>query len=168
MKWPICPASTKMPCSGSQKYPWTQHINFLLEISAGATGPAWWADHSTAVRGGFHGEGREKQPPDRPIVDGRVSASECLESHDEQDLPWWQRRSLDGHRPPERPRGPPLDDRAFHKAVLQEILQERVSSRRNRINSRSVKRKMSNSNLRPRRRGRTRRISFNARVRLVK
>jgi hypothetical protein len=52
--------------------------------------------------------------------------------------------------------------------ILQEILQERVTSSRNRINPRGVKRKMSNYNLRPRRRGRTRRIDFVARVRLLK
>jgi len=52
--------------------------------------------------------------------------------------------------------------------VLQEILQERVSSSRSRINPRGVKRKMSSYNLRPRQRGRTRRINFSARVRLVK
>jgi hypothetical protein len=42
--------------------------------------------------------------------------------------------------------------------VLDEILQERVSSSRNRVNPRGVKRKMSNYNLRPRDRGPTRRI----------
>ena len=63
---------------------------------------------------------------------------------------------------------PPQQKKAFHETVLQEILQERVSSSRNRINPRGVKRKMSNYNLRPRQRGRTRRINFHARVRLVK
>jgi hypothetical protein len=52
--------------------------------------------------------------------------------------------------------------------VLLELLQERVNSSRNRINPRGVKRKMSNYNLRPRQRGRTRRIDFGARVRLIK
>jgi hypothetical protein len=38
----------------------------------------------------------------------------------------------------------------FHNKVLEEILQERVVSSRNRRNPRGVKRKMSNSPLRPR------------------
>ena len=45
---------------------------------------------------------------------------------------------------------PPRDSKAFHDAVLQEILQERVVSSRNRRNPRGVKRKMSNFPLRPR------------------
>jgi hypothetical protein len=40
---------------------------------------------------------------------------------------------------------------AFHDRVLEEILQERVVSSRNRRNPRGVKRKMSNFPLRPRR-----------------
>ena len=52
--------------------------------------------------------------------------------------------------------------------ILQEILQERVSSSRNRINPRGVKRKMSDYRLRPRQRGRTCRIDFAAKVRLLK
>jgi hypothetical protein len=52
--------------------------------------------------------------------------------------------------------------------VLDEILQERVSSSRNRVNFRGVKRKMSNYNLRPRKRQRTRRIDISARIRIVK
>lgn len=40
--------------------------------------------------------------------------------------------------------------RAFHDAVLNEILQERVVSSRHRRNPRGVKRKMSNFPLRPR------------------
>jgi hypothetical protein len=52
--------------------------------------------------------------------------------------------------------------------VLDEILQERVSSSRNRVNFRGVKRKMSNYNLRPRKRQRTRRINFTARIRIIK
>jgi hypothetical protein len=54
------------------------------------------------------------------------------------------------------------------RLFFQEILQERVTSSRNRINPRGVKRKMSNYNLRPRQRGRTRRINFHARLRIVK
>jgi hypothetical protein len=45
---------------------------------------------------------------------------------------------------------PPAQKRAFHKAVLDEILEERVVSSRNRRNPRGVKRKMSNFPLRPR------------------
>jgi hypothetical protein len=45
---------------------------------------------------------------------------------------------------------PPPQKRAFHKAVLNEILEERVVSSRNRRNFRGVKRKMSNFPLRPR------------------
>jgi len=63
---------------------------------------------------------------------------------------------------------PPRQKRAFHEAVLQEILQERVSSSRHRINPRGVKRKMSNYRLRPRQRGHTRRINFCASVKIVK
>jgi hypothetical protein len=63
---------------------------------------------------------------------------------------------------------PPRQKKAFHEAVLQEILQERVSSSRQRINPRGVKRKMSNYPLRPRKRGPTRRINFAASVRILK
>ena len=45
---------------------------------------------------------------------------------------------------------PPQHRRAFHNAVLDEILQERVVSSRNRRNPRGVKRKMSKFPLRPR------------------
>ena len=45
---------------------------------------------------------------------------------------------------------PPQDRKAFHNAVLDEILQERVVSSRDRRNFRGVKRKMSNFPLRPR------------------
>jgi hypothetical protein len=62
---------------------------------------------------------------------------------------------------------PPRQRKAFHEMILQEILQG-VTSSRNRINPRGVKRKMSNYNLRPRQRGLTRRIDFGARVRLLK
>jgi hypothetical protein len=48
------------------------------------------------------------------------------------------------------------------------ILQKRVSSSRNRINPRGVKRKMRNYNLQPRKRGRTRRVNFAARLKLLK
>jgi hypothetical protein len=45
---------------------------------------------------------------------------------------------------------PPAQKRAFHKAVFDEILEERVVSSRNRRNPRGVKRKMSNFPLRTR------------------
>jgi hypothetical protein len=45
---------------------------------------------------------------------------------------------------------PPRQRILFHSAVLDEILQERVVSSRNRRNQRGVKRKMSNFPLRPR------------------
>ena len=63
---------------------------------------------------------------------------------------------------------PPQQRKALHEATLDEILEERVVSSRNRINPRGVKRKMSNYPLRPRGRQRTRRIDFSKRVRLVK
>ena len=56
----------------------------------------------------------------------------------------------------------------LHETILDEILQERCSSSRNRINPRGVKRKMSNYSLRPRKRQRTRRIDFSKRIRVVK
>src|SRR5216117_3229225 len=43
---------------------------------------------------------------------------------------------------------PPRQKIAFHEAVLDEILEERVESRRNRWNPRGIKRKMSNYPLR--------------------
>jgi hypothetical protein len=58
--------------------------------------------------------------------------------------------------------------KAFHKAIRDEILEERVSSSRNRINPRGVKRKMSNYNLRPRKRQRTGRIDIAKRIMIVK
>ena len=56
----------------------------------------------------------------------------------------------------------------FHKNVLEEILQERGVSSRNRRNPRGVKRKMSNYNLRPRKRQRTRYLNVEERIRIVK
>jgi hypothetical protein len=52
--------------------------------------------------------------------------------------------------------------------ILDEILQERVVSSRSRVNFRGVKRKMTNYNLRPRKRQRTRRVNVAARIRIVK
>ena len=66
------------------------------------------------------------------------------------------------------PQFPPRHRKALHEAILGEILQERVVSSRNRINFRGVKRKMSNYNLRPRKRQRTRRIDVSKRIRIVK
>jgi hypothetical protein len=63
---------------------------------------------------------------------------------------------------------PPRQRKAFNQASLDEILEERVVSSRNRINPRGVKRKMSNYPLRPRQRQRTRRIDYAERVRIVK
>jgi len=45
---------------------------------------------------------------------------------------------------------PPQRLKAFHKAVLEEILEERVASSRGRRNTRGVKQKMSNYPIRPR------------------
>jgi hypothetical protein len=54
------------------------------------------------------------------------------------------------------------------RAILDEILEERVVSSRKRTNPRGVKRKMSNYPLRPRKRQRTRRIDFAKRIRIIK
>ena len=63
---------------------------------------------------------------------------------------------------------PPRQRKAFHEAILDEILEERVVSSRNRINPRGVKRKMSNYNLRPRKRQRTRRLDVAKRIMIIK
>ena len=63
---------------------------------------------------------------------------------------------------------PPQQRKALHEAILDEILEERVVSSRNRINPRGVKRKMSNYPSAPRKRQRTRRIDFAKRIRIVK
>ncbi len=57
---------------------------------------------------------------------------------------------------------------AFHNAVLDEILQERVVSSRNRRVPRGVKRKMSNFPLRPRRKLPTQRVDVATCIRIVK
>ena len=62
---------------------------------------------------------------------------------------------------------PPRHRNVLHEAILDEILQERVTSSRNRVNPRGVKRKMSNYPLRPRKRQRTRRIDVSKRIRMV-
>jgi hypothetical protein len=56
----------------------------------------------------------------------------------------------------------------LHEAGLAEILQERVSSSRSRVNPRGVKRKMSNYPLRPPKRQPTRRIDYCKLIRIVK
>ena len=63
---------------------------------------------------------------------------------------------------------PPRRRKALHEAILEEILDERVVSSRNRVNVRGVKRKMSNYNLRPRKRQRTRRVNISSRIVVVK
>ncbi len=69
---------------------------------------------------------------------------------------------------PALPLFPPRRRKALHEAILQEILQERVVSSRNRVNIRGVKRKMSNYHLRPRKRQPTRHIDVATRIRIVK
>jgi hypothetical protein len=63
---------------------------------------------------------------------------------------------------------PPRQRKVLREAILDEILEERVVSSGNRINFRGVKRKMSNYNLRPRKRQRTRRVDVSRRIRIVK
>jgi hypothetical protein len=52
--------------------------------------------------------------------------------------------------------------------ILDEILDERVDSSRNRINPRGVKRKMSSYPLRSRKRGKTRHLDFAACIQIIK
>jgi hypothetical protein len=63
---------------------------------------------------------------------------------------------------------PPRQRKILHDSILDEILQERVVSSRNRINARGVKRKMSNYNLRPRKRQPTRHLDVSRRIKTVK
>ena len=63
---------------------------------------------------------------------------------------------------------PPRQRRTLHNAILDEILQERVVSSRNRVNFRGVKRKMSNYSLRPRKRQRTRCLDVSMRIMIIK
>ena len=63
---------------------------------------------------------------------------------------------------------PPQEKKIFEAVVLQEILQERVSSSRDRVNPRGVKRKMSNYPLRPRKPSRTSHVKFAGRIMIVK
>ena len=62
---------------------------------------------------------------------------------------------------------PPRDLKKFHKAALEEILDQRVASSRNRRNQRGVKRKMSNF---PLRRGykRSTPVDISSAIRIVK
>ncbi len=57
---------------------------------------------------------------------------------------------------------------AFHKTVLDEILEQRVVSSRNRRNLRGVKRKMSNFPLRPRHSKPLPRIDVQIAIRILK
>ena len=63
---------------------------------------------------------------------------------------------------------PPQQRRTFHNAVLDEILQERVVSSRNRRNPRGVKRKMSNFPLRPRHVKPLPKINIRKAIRIIK
>ena len=87
------------------------------------------------------------------ILTSFLSSTPCASSSDA-----WPARAL----------FPPRLKKVLHEAILNEILEERVVSSRNRINPRGVKRKMSNYNLRPRKRQRTRRIDFAKKIKIVK
>ena len=63
---------------------------------------------------------------------------------------------------------PPQERKAFHKAVLAEILEERVVSSRGRQIPRGVKRKMSNFPLRPHRASATGPINYAKCIKVVK
>jgi hypothetical protein len=63
---------------------------------------------------------------------------------------------------------PPRQKKKFHNAVLDEILQDRVVSSRNRRNPRGVKRKMSNFPLRPRHLGSLPSINIRKAIRILK
>ena len=63
---------------------------------------------------------------------------------------------------------PPRKKKIYHERILDEILEQRVVSSRNRINPRGVKRKMSNYNLRPRKRQPTRRLNITLRITVLR
>ena len=63
---------------------------------------------------------------------------------------------------------PPRHNRKFHRAVLDEILQERVVSSRRRRNPRGVKRKMSSFPLRPPRAKPLPAIDISTTIRIIK
>jgi len=59
---------------------------------------------------------------------------------------------------------PPRKRKVLHDAILDELLEERVISSRNRTNPRGVKRKMSNYKLRPRQKGSTCHLNIAVRI----
>jgi ribosomal protein L14E/L6E/L27E len=63
---------------------------------------------------------------------------------------------------------PPQGRKAFHKAVLAEILEERVVSSRGRQIPRGVKRKMSNFPLRRGRASGARRLNYSQHIKVLK
>ena len=63
---------------------------------------------------------------------------------------------------------PPVDKKAFHEAVLRELLDERVHSSRGRRRPRGVKRKMSNYKVRSRGALSRQRTDFASFVRILK
>lgn len=63
---------------------------------------------------------------------------------------------------------PPRQRKALHEAILKETLQERVVSSTSRVDFRGVKPKLSNCNLKPRKRRPTLRIDISKRVGIVK
>ena len=63
---------------------------------------------------------------------------------------------------------PPQQRKAFHKAVLAEILEEKVVSSRGRQIPRGVKRKMSNFPLRPRNASATGSVNYTKYVKVLK
>ena len=63
---------------------------------------------------------------------------------------------------------PPGERAAFHEAVLEEILEERAVSSRNRRNPRGVKRKMSNFPLRRRGSGLMSKIDLHLAINIIK
>jgi len=63
---------------------------------------------------------------------------------------------------------PPRQKKKFHNAVLDEILQDRVVSSRNRRNPRGVKRKMSNFPLRQRHLTPLPKLNIREAIRIVK
>lgn len=63
---------------------------------------------------------------------------------------------------------PPRERPAFHEAVLNQILQERVVSSRGQCRPRGVKRKMSNFPLRPRGACRSERIEYSTFIIIIK
>jgi len=63
---------------------------------------------------------------------------------------------------------PPQELKAFHEAVLNEVLEERVVSSRSRCNPRGLKRKMSGYPLRPRKRSHIKRIEVKNHIKILK